>query len=104
MPTVNILITKFVDNHQPGFVECLLIDAGAFTHTFIEKIPIVTTANLWSTSDYPQSGYIDCVITRMWIDEMNRELIEIDTSQPWHIESVDGENRFIVLASQITMD
>jgi hypothetical protein len=40
----------------------------------------------------------------MWIDEMNRELIEIDTSQPWHIESVDGENRFIVLASQITMD
>jgi hypothetical protein len=54
MPAVTVQISRFVDEHQPGFVECILMDALGESHLFVEKVPVVSTDDLWSTSSYPQ--------------------------------------------------
>jgi hypothetical protein len=35
-----------------------------------------------------------------WMDEAGRRLVRINTDHPWRIESMAGESRFVVLASQ----
>jgi len=47
------MIVRFVDEYQPGIVECEFADAEGRIHKIIEKIPIVTAADLWSDSAYP---------------------------------------------------
>jgi hypothetical protein len=101
MPAVTIEITRFVDEYQPGIVECTLIDALGQTHMFIEKAPIVSDKNLWTTSSYPCSGTIDCEIEDEWKNAEGASLVRINTERPWHVESTTGENRFTVFSSQM---
>jgi hypothetical protein len=101
MVSIAVLIVRFVDDHQPGFVECVLFDAAGRRHEFIEKVPVVSTANLWSDSEYPQSGSLDCTIDREWVDELGRSLVQASTELPSGIESVTGETMFTVLERQI---
>ncbi len=101
MPSVSIQITRFVDDYQPGFVECSLTDAFGNFHLFIEKAPIVSAHDLWSTSTYPCAGTIECEVNDEWIDDQGNSLIRINTGLPWHIESTTGEHEFTVLASQV---
>jgi hypothetical protein len=101
MPALTIAIVRFVDEHQPGFVEYALRDAANKEHVFIEKVPVVTTENLTVTSDYPRPGVIDCVVEEQWTDSEGRSLVRVTTAQPWGVESTRGETSFIVLASQI---
>jgi len=58
MPNLAVEIVRFVDDHQPGWVECEFIDAEGRRHTIIEKVPIVSPDKLDSTSEYPQSGFV----------------------------------------------
>ncbi|WP_394782240.1 hypothetical protein [Undibacterium sp.] len=97
-------IERFVDNDFPGFVECSLVDAGGVRHEFVEKVPVVSSANLRDDSTYLQSGYIGCIIENERIDKLGRHLMQVDTNQPWGIESIVGETRFEVLAEQIVSD
>lgn len=101
MTSVAIQIERFVDDYQPGIVECRLVDAQGQSHLFIEKAPIVSTEDLWSDSLYPQPGAIACEIEAEWIDDEGRNLVKINTENPWHVESTTGETHFITLASQI---
>lgn len=101
MPSVAIEITRFVDEYQPGIVECTLVDALGNTHSFVEKAPIVSDKDLWSTSTYPCLGEINCEIEEEWQDDDGRSLVRISTDQPWHVESTNGENKFVVLLSQM---
>jgi hypothetical protein len=96
-----VQIKRFVDDHQPGFVECVLVDADGRRHEFIEKGPVVSAANLWSDSVYPQPGCLGCAIDREWVDELGRCLVQVSTERPWSIESIAGETKFTVLARQI---
>ena len=96
-----VQIERFVDDHQPGFVECVLIDADGRRHEFIEKGPVVSAENLWLDSIYPQQGYVGCIIEDEWLDELGRRLARVNTGEPWSIESVAGETRFTVLDQQI---
>jgi hypothetical protein len=59
---VKVEILRYVDDSQPGFVECRLIDAWGNQHLFLEKVPVVTLENLDVSSTYPQSGIIACQI------------------------------------------
>lgn len=101
MPALAVQIVRFVDDHQPGFVECSLQDARSTEHLFVEKVPVVSTEDLRSTSTYPRSGSIECVVQEQWQDESGRSLVRATTEHPWHIESSAGETTFVVLASQV---
>src|ERR1700730_17576937 len=101
MPAVAIRITRFVDDHQPGFVECQLVDAAGVSHIFLEKVPVVTTEVLRSTSSYPCSGAIDCQVLAQWENADGVGLSRIDTSKPWGVESNAGVTEFVVASSQI---
>ena len=101
MKAVEVSITRFVDEWQPGWVECILVDAMGKSHAFEEKVPMVTAEDLWSDSDYPRSGVIACEVEAEWEDESGRSVARIDTEGPWAVESTTGETHFVVLASQL---
>lgn len=101
MDALSVTIQRFVDDHFPGFVECVLSDSSGCKHQFVEKAPVVTSANLSLDSIFPQSGYIACVVQERWIDERGRELARVCTVEPWGVESIAGKSNFIVLREQI---
>jgi hypothetical protein len=101
---VVVEILRWVDDYQPGIVECKLVDAAGESHLFIEKSPIVSTEDLWSHTTYPRPGAIDCTLLERWMDEKGRQLSRIDTSRPWHVESTEGCTSFVVLESQLGED
>jgi hypothetical protein len=101
MQAISVSITKFVDEHQPGFVECVLIDALGRKHHIIEKVPVVSNADLWSNSEYPQPGFVACNVEAVWKDVDGRSLARVNTAQPWSVESTEGATIFVVLASQV---
>ena len=102
MAALDVEIIRFVDAHQPGFVECSITDARGVKHLFIEKVPVVTLEYLTENSSYPRRGTIQCILVRQWSDSEGREMASIDTGEPWGIESSDGQTRFNVLISQLT--
>ena len=101
MTELLVQIDRFVDEYQPGIVECSLIDANGTTHLFVEKIPLVTTEDIWKDSQYPKPGAIACQVEREWYANDGRKLAQISTELPWHVESTKGESTFVVLASQL---
>ncbi len=101
MTAVAVEITRFVDEWQPGIVECTLVDAQGKPHKFIEKVPIVTEEPLWSDSNYPCAGVIACEVEAEFTDSAGRALARIDTERPYSVESSTGETKFVVLASQV---
>lgn len=101
MPALSIMITRFADEYQPGLVECELLDAHGERHLFVEKVPVVTQANLRSSSSYPQPGSITCLVEAEWEDEQGRLLARVSTEDPFHVESETGKSSFVVFASQV---
>jgi hypothetical protein len=100
MVGIKVEISKFVDNSQPGWVECHFTDVVGEEHIFVEKVPGVTADYLDENSSYPQIGFIDCNI----IKETNingQRVIEVDTVKPWGIESIKGKCRFTVFPEQL---
>jgi hypothetical protein len=94
-------IVRFVDEYQPGIVECEFVDAEGALHRIIEKVPIVSLEDLWSDSEYPRPGIVRCRIRNRWRDETGAERIRIDTSSPDSVETVDECSEFVVFAEQI---
>jgi len=61
MPHFRVQIVRFVDEEpQPGIVEAQFRDAQGEVHSIIDKVPAFTSAYLWSDSNYPQPGFIEC--------------------------------------------
>lgn len=101
MPVVSVQITRYVDDHFPGFVECVLVDAHGVSHTFVEKVPTVIADSLSAASTYPCNGEIECEVCREWQDEKGLLLAVVSTERPWNIESTNGLGEFTVLSSQL---
>ena len=101
MPTVSVQITRIVDDNFPGFVECILVDAHGTAHTFIEKVPIVSSDSLSTASIFPCSGGIPCEISKECQDETDRPLVKVCTERSCGVESTSGETRFTVRSSQL---
>ncbi|MBR7791841.1 hypothetical protein KDM87_04470 [Undibacterium sp. FT147W] len=104
MASIAVEITQLVDEQFPGFVECRLVDATGVEHRFVEKGPVVSQAPLSSESQYPQPGFIVCVIEREWIDEHGRSLVCANTDKPCSIESVAGCSIFVILDAQVNRE
>ena len=102
MKAVKISITGFVDNYQPGFVECRFHDALGKEHIMREKIPIITDKDLTANSKYPQDGLIACEIINVWNNSRGQRIITVDTSKPWGIESTEGITQFDLFVEQLT--
>ncbi len=102
MHFISVQTTAFVDDHQPGFVECALMDSQGKIHRFVEEAPVVSRENLCSDSDHPRPGLIGCEVQAEWTDEAGRALVRVSAEQPWHIESVDGLQQLVLLTSQLT--
>jgi hypothetical protein len=104
MANLVVQIERFVDEHFPGFVECVLIDADGVRHEFVEKVPVVSKVGPMSDSHYPSPGYIGCIIEEEWVDELGRGLVRVSTIKPWSIESVTGATAFTVFNKQVFPD
>jgi hypothetical protein len=102
MTTVSVQITRYVDDHFAGFVECVLVDAFGLSHTFVEKVPVVSTDHLSAASTYPCASAIECTILREWQDATGVALAVVCTAKPWGIASTNGLTEFTVFASQLT--
>src|SRR5438067_898840 len=102
MPMVKVTITRYVsDDPQPGLVECQLVGAHGRCWTFIDKTAIFSEEDLDASSPYPLSAVIACEVIERCRDATGREVIRIDTEQPWGVGSVEGETRFEVSATAL---
>jgi len=98
---IKVTIDRFTQEWQPGWVECSFPDAAGKAHVFEEKVPIVTDENLDARSEYPRAGIIGCQVVGTRVGPDGREVVIVDTGQPWGIESKTGETRFEVLPEQV---
>jgi hypothetical protein len=98
---VRAQIVRWVDSHQPGFVECHLIDRFGREWSFIEKLPVISLLDLDGCSSYPQPCVIACEIMGRDRDTSGREFVMIDTERPWAVSSVEGAHEFEVFTDQI---
>jgi hypothetical protein len=98
---VRVCIVRFVDPHQPGFVECELIDFRGRLWRFIEKVPVVSSSELHEHSAYPADGFVACQILSAFISEEHKEVVRISTGEPWGVEAVGGESEFEVLRDML---
>jgi hypothetical protein len=95
-------IERYTDEHFPGWVAFSFVDAAGVVHRFEEKVPTVTRENLSPQSTYPRPVVIGCeVISGRWAAD-GRELVLVDTSQPFGIESSAGVTRFEICRTQLT--
>lgn len=102
MIAVRVLILQYVDDAQPGWVECLLTDVHGRAWSFVEKVPVVTGEDLDADSAYPRGSVIACRIIERRRAVGGQEVITIDTSLPWHVAATSGETRFEVSAEQLS--
>ena len=100
MACLRVDIVGFADASNPGFVHCAFTDANGDRHTFIEKIPVVTTQDLWIDSTCPQPGVIQCERVESLLDDSGRSLARVRIAPI----SPDYAEPFIVLESQLVND
>jgi len=93
---LKIQILSFIEMGFPGWVLCAFQDVSGNTHTFEEKVPVVSSDFLDENSDYPQDGLIGCEIL-----EEHENVITIDLMNPRQIQTQNGENVFKVFSNQI---
>ena len=101
MPAVVVEITSMVDDKFPGFVECTLIDAYGGSHTFVEKVPVVTAEPLKWESEYPCEGAIRCEVEEEFVGFSDGQMVRVNTRRPDDVESARGETVFVVFAPQV---
>jgi hypothetical protein len=90
-----VQIVRFIDESpQPGIVACEFVDAEDRAHTFIDKVPIFSSAALDERSSYPLAGVVRCKVLATWGDA-GRELARISTDRDG-VESTTGLSEFVV--------
>lgn len=99
---VRISIIRYVSDDQPGVVECQLTDITGRAWHLMEKVPIVTTADLNARSTYPQPGVIACEVLDSRGAPDGTAVVTIDTDRPWGVATIAGETRFEVAAELLT--
>jgi hypothetical protein len=99
---IRVTITRYLaDDPQPGIVECEFVDANGQHHVFVEKTTVVTWDDINSKSAYPRPGVIACKIMDRYRDEPNREIIVVNTREPWGIESTEKKEEFSVFPDSL---
>jgi len=99
---IKVSITRWIDDDpQPGIVEFEFNDRFGRRWRFHEKQSLVSSEWLDANCVYPRSGDIRCLALSQSQDQHGRLIAEIDTSQPYSVESLEEVSRFEVFASQL---
>ena len=101
MTAIIVEVRRYVDDAQPGWVECWLTDAEGRAWAFVEKVPVISTEPLDAHSRYPRQGVIACRVVERMADAGGRERVVIDTEVPWGVAATSGETRFVVSHDQL---
>jgi hypothetical protein len=101
LKAITIKITSFIDDGQPGWVECKFTDAWNKEHIVHDKVPIVSLEDLNATSKYPRDGLIACEIIKKWKDEDGRIIFTVTTEKPWAVYTIEDLTEFDVLDEQL---
>jgi len=103
MPRFPVQIVRFVDEEpQPGVVESQFRDAQGEVHSIIDKTPLFTTADLWSDSDYPQPGFIEChVLERILGSGGNLLRVSIEA---YHFDLTEERSEFVISEAAVISD
>jgi hypothetical protein len=88
MPRLRVLIVRFVDEYQPGIVECQFRDADGKMHSIVGKVPYFTGEDLWSDSEYPQPGTVECQVLASPV----HQAVKITLAE----ETTDGRSEVVV--------
>ena len=104
MTELVLQIVRFVNDSQPGWVECEFLDAKGTRHILRDKVPIFSIDHLDENSNYPQPGFVYCEILEQWKDEQGKELARITTARPFDVESLDEISEFVVHNSQLLQE
>ena len=95
-------IVRWDSDYFPGIVECRFTDRFGKEWIFVQKLPMVSSdSSLDSKSSYPQPAWIACELVSHDRDDVNREIVEVDSERPWGIRSVDGVSRFHLFRDQL---
>ena len=100
MFVIKVKISRLVDDHQPGFVECSFIDAHGTEHFFVEKVPVVTLADRSADGSYPVDGTLGCEVLGSRVDD-GTDMVTVSTERPWGIESTEGLLVFDLRSTQL---
>ncbi len=98
---IQITIERLIERSQPGFVQCVLVDASGAHHLFVEKIPVVSREGLRDDTEYSRPGVVACIVMSARTASDGRELVTVDTELPWGIASTDGRTRFEIFPDQL---
>jgi hypothetical protein len=99
---IKVTITRYLsDEPQPGIVECQLLDAHGRLWLFVEKSAIVSANSLHARTAYPQPGAIAGEVVERCRNSEGREVVRINTEQPYGVSSVDGTAQFDVFAESL---
>jgi hypothetical protein len=99
---IRVSIVRFIDEHQPGFVECVFTDADGTVHTLLDKAPVFSLEDLCSDSAYPNRGKPRCEVLERSEDSRGRKLVRVTIAAPDSLESTNGLSEFVVLESQVS--
>jgi hypothetical protein len=91
---------RFVDDHQPGWIEYEFHDAAGARHMLLDKVPIFTVEDLDATSAYPRPCEVHCEVLGRWQDTLGRDLIRIALGDG--VTSTAGISEFVVYATQMS--
>jgi|ERR1700722_408458 hypothetical protein len=95
-------IVRYVDDHQPGWVEAQFADATGLRHIIIDKVPVLAEGDIGPDSLFPQPSKIGCEILSQAKDDAGMVLVYITTARPDGVESTDGRSEFVVLPTQLS--
>jgi hypothetical protein len=96
MKALKVRIIKYVDNWNPGWVKCVFKDIRGKEWSIIEKVPVITSENLDSNSQFPIDSFIACEVINQ-----SHDIITIDLNKPWGVSEENGQTVFEVFEDQI---
>jgi hypothetical protein len=88
MPSLRVQIVRFVDDYQPGIVECQFRDADGQMHSIIGKQVCFSSVDLWWDSIYPQPGAVECRV----LGSPSHRTVRITLAE----ETTDGTSEVVV--------
>lgn len=110
---LRVSIVRWVDDHQPGWVECHLTDYWDQSWVFVEKAPVVSAEDLGPETTYPRPGVIACELVErsfdaiwFWDHDQHFSVVDcmivvVSTAVPWGVVATTGETRFSVRPGQV---
>lgn len=99
--TLKAEIVAWLDYHQPGVVRCRFADRFGAEWLVDEKLPIVTSADLWPPFPFPQPAEIAAMLMAEGRDEFGRSIATIDLNWPDGIRTTTGQTTFEVFSDQL---